>query len=170
MFGKRLFSVLWLSLFAIMTACNRDITTTQMQHTRMDTMMGGSRAHLTYMVDNALLHDMSIAEIHFVPHTRELSGTGIARLDRMALMLDTYGGTVRYETVVTDEAFVQKRLDHVHEYLATTGCDMSRVEVKAMMSGGRGMSAVKALAAEVKAAEVEGAGGSATSGFVSPGF
>lgn len=169
MFGKRLFSVLWLSLFAIMTACNRDITTTQMQHTRMDTMMETPRAHFTYMVDNALLHDMSIAEIHFVPHTRELSGTGIARLDRMAMMLDTYGGTVRYETDVTDEAFVQKRLDHVHEYLATTGCDMSRVEVKAMMSGGRGMSAVKALAAEVKAAEVEGAGGPATSGFVAPG-
>lgn len=165
MFLKRLFSVLLLSLFAIMTACNRDVTTTQMQHTRMDTTMATPRAHLTYMVDNALLHDMSIAEIHFVPHTRELSGTGIARLDRMAMMLDTYGGTVRYETDITDEEFVQKRLDHVHEYLATTGCDMSRVEVKAMMSGGRGMSAVKALAAEDKAAQAEGAGGPATSGF-----
>jgi len=127
------------------------------------------RAHLTYMVDNALLHDMSIAEIHFVPHTRELSGTGIARLDRMAMMLDTYGGTVRYETDVTDEAFVQKRLDHVHEYLATTGCDMSRVEVKAMMSGGRGMSAVKALAAEARAAQVESEGGSPTADWVEPG-
>ena len=85
---------------------------------------------------------MSIAEIHFVPHTRELSGTGIARLDRMAMMLDTYGGTVRYETDVTDEAFVQKRLDHVHEYLATTGCDMSRVEVKAMISAEKPLEAL----------------------------
>ena len=165
MFGKRLFSVLCLSMFAIMPACNKELTTTQMQHARMDTMMETPRAHLTYMVDNALLHDMSIAEIHFVPHTRELSGTGIARLDRMALMLDTYGGTVRYETDVTDEEFVQKRLDHVHEYLATTGCDMSRIEVKAMMSGGRGMSAVKAFAAEAKAAEAQDSGGLTTSGF-----
>ncbi len=153
-----------------MTACNnKELTTTQMQHARMDATLEKPRAHLTYMVDNALLHDMSIAEIHFVPHTRELSGTGIARLDRMAVMLDTYGGTVRYETDVTDEEFVQKRLDHVHEYLATTGCDMSRIDVKAMMSGGRGMSAVKALAGETKAAEAQDSGGFSTSGMVGPG-
>ena len=170
MFGKRLFSVLCLSAFTIMTACNKKMTTTQMQHARMDKMMETSRADFTYMADNALMHDMSVAEIHFVPHTRELSGTGIARLDRMALILDTYGGTVRYETFVTDEAFIQKRLDHVHEYLATTGCDMSRVEVKAMMSGGRGMSAVNALAAEAKAAQAQESGGFSTSGLDAPGI
>ncbi|MCH7729380.1 MAG: hypothetical protein IH991_23325 [Planctomycetes bacterium] len=168
MFGKRLFSVFCLSMLAIVTACNKPLTT-QMQHARMDTMMETPRARFTYMADNALMQDMSIAEIHFVPHTRELSGTGIARLDRMALLLDTYGGTVRYETFATDEAFVQKRLDHVHEYLATTGCDMSRVEVRAMMSGGRGMSAVKAIAAEAKAAQAQDPGGLSTSGLVAPG-
>ena len=133
----------------------------------MDKTMESPRANFTYMADNAILHDMSIAEIHFVPHTRELSGTGIARLDRMSTMLDTYGGTVRYETYETDEAIVQKRLDHVHEYLATTGCDMSRIDVKAMLSGGRGMSAVKALAAEAKAAEAQG-GGFSPAGMAGP--
>ncbi|MCH9033881.1 MAG: hypothetical protein IID42_05185 [Planctomycetes bacterium] len=150
MIGKRISSVLLMSSLAMLTSCNRDITATQIQHTKMDKMMAGSRAHLTYMADNAMLHDMSLADLHFVPHTRELSGTGIARLDRMAVMLDTYGGTVRYETYATNEAFIQERLDHVREYLATTGCDMSRVEIKTMLSGGRGMSAVKALGTEDK--------------------
>ena len=152
MIGKCISSALLMSVLAMMlTSCNRAITATQMQHAKMDKMMADSHAHLTYMADNAMLYDMSLADFHFVPHTREVSGTGIARLDRMAVMLDTYGGTVRYETFATDEAFVQERLDHVREYLVTTGCDMSRVEIKTMLSGGRGMSAVKALAAEAKA-------------------
>ena len=102
------------------------------------------------MADNAMLHDMSVADIHFVPHTAELSGTGAARLNRMATLLDTYGGTVRYETFNTDEALVKQRLDHVHEYLALTGCDMGRVQVKTMISGGRGMTASKAMIVEKK--------------------
>ena len=136
MIGKCISSAMLVSILAMLASCNSDVkTATQMQHAKMDKMMANSRAHLTYMADNAMLHDMSIADFHFVPHTRELSGTGIARLDRMAVMLDTYGGTVRYETYATDEAFVQERLDHVGEYLATTGCDMTRVEIKTMLSG-----------------------------------
>jgi hypothetical protein len=164
MFRKYAWSTLMLSLFAASTACNRDLTATQMQHAKMDETMAAPRAHLVYMADNALLHDMSVADLHFVPHTHELSGTGIARLDRMAVLLDTYGGTVRYETFSTDARFVQARLDHVREYIATTGCDMGRVEVKAMLSGGRGMSAEKAIAAEEKAAAPQGAGGAPAAG------
>ena len=158
MFGKYACSTLLL-LLATSSACNRDLTATQMQHTKMDEMLTKPQAHLTYMVDNAILQDMSLADIHFIPHTRELSGTGIARLDRMAVLLDTYGGLVRYETYNTDARFVNDRLDHVREYLDTTGCDMSRVEFKSTMSGGYGMSAEKALAAEQKATMGQADGG-----------
>jgi len=167
MFGK--YACFTLSLvLATTSACNRDLTATQIQHTKMDNMLTKPQAHLTYMVDNAILQDMSIADIHFVPHTSELSGTGIARLDRMAVLLDTYGGLVRYETYNTDAGFVRDRLDHVREYLETTGCDMSRVELKSAMSGGYGMSAEKALAAEAKATQEEAGGAQAGAGGLLP--
>lgn len=119
-----------------------------LQNEKMEATMNEPRAHYANMVDNAILHDMSIADFHFVPHTSELSGTGVARLDRMGPLLDTYGGTVRYETQTTDEVLVQARLDHVREYLTVVGCDMDRIELRAMMSGGRGMTAIHALRAE----------------------
>jgi len=144
------------SLALVNTACNdcndckKFKTTTDLQVEKIDKTMEEPREHFTNMADNAMLHDMSVADIHFVAHTAELSGTGAARLNRMATLLDTYGGTVRYETFTTDEAFVKQRLDHVHEYLALTGCDMGRVQVKAMISGGRGMAASKAIIVESK--------------------
>ena len=98
------------------------------------------------MADNAILQDMSIADIHFVPHTAEISGTGAVRLDRMAALLEAYGGTVRYETYLDDAAMVEHRLAHVMEYLTFTGCNMSRVQVRAMMSGGRTIPASEAIA------------------------
>jgi len=130
--------------------CKKFKTTTDLQVEKIDKAIEEPREHYTNMADNAMLHDMSVADFHFVPHTSELSGTGAARLNRMATLLDTYGGTVRYETFNTDEAFVQKRLDHVQEYLALTGCEMGRVQVKAMISGGRGMTASKAMKVEAK--------------------
>jgi len=99
----------------------------------------------TYMADNAILHDMSIADIHFIPHTTELSGTGVIRLARFAKLLNAYGGTVRYETFETDEDLIRQRLDHVREFIASLDCDMERVQFAAMISGGRGMRAEEAI-------------------------
>jgi len=110
------------------------------------------------MVDNAILHDMTVADLHFVPHTAELNGTGVARLDRMTYLLDVYGGIVRYETFEKDESLVAGRLAHVQEYLESTGCDMSRVSVKTMISGGRGMRASDAI--RIMKAGTAGAAGS----------
>ena len=151
------------ALIVASAACNDKLTTTDMQHARMDESRSAPRPHLSYMVDNAMQHDMSLADIHFVPHTAELSGTGIVRLDRMAVLLDTYGGMVRYDTVLTDEALVLKRLEHVRDYLATTGCDVDRVKFQAAITGGRGMPADDAIEAKERAAE-----GSEQSGSAAP--
>lgn len=145
--------------------CEKLKTATDLQTDLIDKSKEAPREHFTNMADNAMLHDMSVADIHFVPHTAELSGTGAARLNRMATLLDTYGGTVRYETFNTDEAFVKLRLEHVREYLALTGCDMGRVEIKAMISGGRGTSASKAIVVDAKGPAKDAKAGKATSGL-----
>ncbi len=124
-------------------------TATDVQVEKMDTSMDDPQDHFVNMADNAMLHDMSVADIHFVPHTTELSGTGATRLNRMATLLDTYGGTVRYETFNTDEELVNRRIEHVREYLALAGCDMGRVDVKTGLSGGRGMAADRAILIDV---------------------
>ncbi len=143
-------------LALVSTACNtcpdcKELkTSTDLQIEKIDQSREVPPEHFTNMLDNAILQDMSIADVHFVPHTAELSGTGAARLNRMATLLDAYGGTVRYETFDTNEEMVKNRLEHVREYLALTGCDMGRVAIKAMMSGGRGMAATKAIQVDVK--------------------
>ena len=145
--------------------CKPIKTSTDLQMELINQSREEPREHFTYMADNAMLHDMSVADIHFVPHTAELSGTGAARLDRMASLLDTYGGTVRYETFGTDEEMVKRRLEHVREYLALTGCDMGRVQIKAMISGGGGLAATKAIQVDLKGTAKESKGGKATTGL-----
>jgi hypothetical protein len=100
----------------------------------------------TQMADNAILRDMSLTDSHFVAHSAEISGLGVARLERMAKLLTTYGGTVRYQTDSRDEKLVKQRLDHVREYLKLTGCNMERVAVAAALPGGKGMPGDEAMA------------------------
>jgi hypothetical protein len=128
-----------------LTACNRMQAPSDRQNALLDDVRYSPRAYRTHMADNATLHDMSVVDFHFVPHTSELSGTGVARLERMAALLDAYGGTVRYETSLADDDLIALRLDHVREYLSLAGCNMSRVEVRTGLSGGRGMAASDAL-------------------------
>jgi hypothetical protein len=134
------------TLAVISVACNNHQTTTDLQLSRMDETKRRFASYNADMIDNAILHDMSVADIHFIAHTGELSGIGEARLNRMAKLLHTYGGTVRYETTLDDEVLMDQRLAHVREYLALTGCDMERVEVTDMMSGGRGIPGDEAVA------------------------
>ena len=136
------------SLFVLSAGCHgpeNDLTNTELHMANMENAKGQYGRHLDDMVDNAIL-----ADIHFVAHTGELSGTGVARLNRMAHLLNTYGGTVRYETDLADAQLVSQRLDHVREYLTMTGANMDRVQVKTMISGGRGMTARKAVEVDLK--------------------
>ena len=141
------FAVSFLAFAA--AGCNGQVrNATHFQTAKMEEGRNRFGAYRNNMVDNAILHDMSIADIHFIPHSIELSGTGVARLSRMASLLDTYGGIVRYETVLMDDDMIASRLKHVREFLDLTGCDMSRVELKVLLSGGRGMPASDAIQAE----------------------
>ncbi len=107
-----------------------------------------------YMVDNAMLEDLSLADVHFVPHTVELNGLGAKRLERYAKLLTVYGGAIRYATDMTDEPIVERRLASIRSYLATTGIETDRIKVVKEMPGGVGMPAEEAIAA--KAANIGG--------------
>ncbi|GMU36512.1 MAG: hypothetical protein KJ057_07165 [Phycisphaerae bacterium] len=123
----------------------------------------------TSMSDNAMTHDMTVADLHFIPHSSEISGTGVVRLTRLTPHLNHYGGIVRYETFEKDQALVDMRLEHVREFLVDAGCDMSRVEVKAMISGGRGIRASDAIRQMEKgtAPPADGQGGAGMTGGAS---
>lgn len=100
----------------------------------------------TYMVDNAMLEDLSLADIHFVPHSTELNGLGARRLERYAKLLTVYGGAIRYSTDLTDKTMVERRMESIRRYLATTSIAPERVNVIQGMPGGRGMDAREAMA------------------------
>lgn len=135
-------SVLLLGLLFSLGACNSGQpygSSSDIQMARMDRTIEGYGSNMNRMVDNAILSDMSVSDSHFIPHTAEISGTGEKRLDRMASLLNTYGGTVRYATSLADEEMIKNRIEHVREYLALVGCDMSRTDISVMEPGGRGM-------------------------------
>lgn len=147
MFGNVRRVLMLSSLLFVAVGCqnDKDLTAGQIQSAKMDEAGRSVRRHLVAMADNALLHNMAVADTDFVPHTTELSGTGAARLDRLAPMLATYGGMLRYETYLADEVLVEQRLAHVREYLGLVGCDLDRVKIAAVMSGGRTTSAREGL-------------------------
>ena len=101
--------------------------------------------HFIHMTDNAMLSDASIADIHFEPHSAYLSGLGVKRLARMAELMDVCGGTIYYETGITDNDLIQARLDAAREFLLSCGLDEERVLVEAGYSRGQGMHAVDAI-------------------------
>lgn len=147
---------------------NHDQTANQLHQSHMDRAKANYGRHMHDMADNAILQDMSLVDFHFVAHSSEISGTGADRLNRMAHLLNTYGGTVHYQTDLADTDLVNKRLAHVKEYLTVAGCDMDRVQVKTGLSGGRGMPARKALEVEAKGTANPAASAGATTGFAMP--
>lgn len=164
MLGKHPLLVLLPTLFVVTTACHDIHTTGELQRRQINASRRNPVTYRNYMhmVDNAILRDMSVADIHFVRHTSEVSGIGEARLNRLAKLLNTYGGIVRYETELDDEALIQQRLGRVREYLALSGCDMDRVEVAQMISGGRGMPGDEAVEKFIKGTGAEQEAGSST--------
>ncbi len=98
-----------------------------------------------YQNDQGMMADRSIADLHFVPHTTHLSGTGEARLERFAELLSETGGTIHYDTSLTDNDLVQARVAVAQRYLADMSQGLNPIDVAVGMSGGRGMQAREAI-------------------------
>ena len=94
-----------------------------------------------YMVDNGMMHDLSVSDVHFVPHTAQLSGLGVRRLNRYAELLEGYGGTVHLDTTESDQSLNQARVSAITTHLASTGLNMNNVKVQTGLPQGRGLDA-----------------------------
>ena len=148
MIGSRSRMLMLVTLILACAACRsnqKNFPTTEMQMRSMDEVRASYGRHFSDMVDNATLSDMTVSDLHFIPHTSELSGVGEVKLGRFSKLLNTYGGTVRYETMNENSELVKDRMQHVHEYLSLTGCNMERVEVAVMMPGGSGIPGDEAV-------------------------
>jgi len=112
-------------------------------------------AYYVYHNDQGLLADMSIADIHFVAHQSELSGTGEARMARYAELLATTGGTIHYDTSMADDKLLKARLAAANDFLKKTVPGTKMVKVELGLAGGRGMTAREAKAARDVAEQPE---------------
>jgi len=105
----------------------------------------GLAAQYAHMVDNALLEDMTIGDVHFVPHRAALNSLGEERLARLASLLETYGGTIRFNTDLTDEELIGQRVEQVRTFLRQAGVETARSLLKRDMPGGHGLPAGEAI-------------------------
>jgi len=96
-----------------------------------------------YHYDQGLMSSRAIAEIHFVPGSAELSGTGVARLERYAELLATSGGTIHYEPGISDEELIESRLQTARVFLANAIPNARGITVVAGADEGRGMTAAE---------------------------
>lgn len=124
-----------------------------------------------YMTDNALLADMTVSDIHFLPHRAQLSALGEQRLARLVSLMQAYGGTIRFNSSLTDQELIRSRLATVRDFLAEAGVDTTAEVVREDLPGGRGMDAVEVIL--IKAGEAtytprEGGRPGATTGGTAP--
>ncbi len=97
-----------------------------------------------HMIDNALLEDMTMSDIHFYPHRAALNSLGEERLQRLAGLIEVHGGEVRFSTNEDDE-LVEQRTEAIVAYLARQGINTSHEVVTRDLPGGRGMDAKQAI-------------------------
>ena len=103
------------------------------------------------MEDNALLSDLSVAIIHFTPHTTELNFLGKQRLQRYAELLMHRGGTLYLDSPPADEIVSNARMQSIRDYLASAGIADDRIATEFGLKAGRGMAAVEAIVVKERA-------------------
>lgn len=96
-----------------------------------------------YMVDNAMLADMTMNDSHFVPHRAGLNGLGMERLTRLAQLMQVHGGTIRLNTDECMEGINTQRMQTVRDFLSEAGVSVAGEVVVCDMSGGEGLSAAE---------------------------
>ncbi len=100
---------------------------------------------MVYMVDNAMLEDMTISDAHFVPHRTMLNSLGEDRLARFASLIEVYGGPVRFNTDLQDEELIDARTTSIVDYLGECGVDTYAEAVVLDHPGGTGMKSREAI-------------------------
>lgn len=146
------------SLFALSTAgCIEPEDTTSVNSPSYgDSEKRGTLAeYLAYHNDQGMLADLSITDIHFVSHSSQLSGTGVARLERYAELLASTGGTLNYNTKTRDKTLIEARLNTARTFLAEAFPSQHSIDVATGLPGGRGMVAKEAIGGQTVAKQAE---------------
>ncbi len=125
--------------------CESSKAVPAMEYASNETARADMAARHQVMIDQAMLHNMSLADIHFVPHTEKLNKLGEKRLQRYAELLVEYGGTLYLETTSRDEAFCNNRMQNMMDFLRTASVAADRMQIALGNSAGRGMDAVEAI-------------------------
>lgn len=99
----------------------------------------------TYMADNATLTMMTVNDNHFVPGRAMLNSQGRQRLDRLASLIDAYGGQIRFNTDSQDHTLNGQRMNAIRAHLAETGVATGGDLVVMGMPGGEGSLAEEAI-------------------------
>lgn len=113
-----------------------------------------SQGTLVYMSDNAALSDMTVSDMHFLPHRAKLTTLGRERVARLAQLVETHGGTIRLSSDLTDESLVNQRLEVVRDYLAKSGMSVNPDTVVLDIPGGEGMRSTDAIAIRNESAKL----------------
>jgi hypothetical protein len=111
--------------------------------------------YFDYHDDQGMLADMSIADIHFVPHSAEISGVGEVRLERYAELLARTGGRISYDTSLRDQALVEARLANARTFLKDALPTAKTIDVVLGLPGGRGMTTKEASLGKAVAEQPE---------------
>ncbi|MEW6250243.1 MAG: hypothetical protein AB1716_06330, partial [Planctomycetota bacterium] len=93
----------------------------------------------------ALLADMSITDIHFVPDRPGLNTLGLERLGKLAELLERYGGAVRFSTDETDSELVEARMQSIRSFLREAGLETTTEVLVRDMPASPGMDATQAI-------------------------
>ena len=97
----------------------------------------------TYQTDNALMTEMAIYDMHFIPGQATLSGTGEVRLARYSELLADSGGTLHYQSNRVDDALASRRIETARSYLSKQHGDSKSppIVVEGDMTQATGMDA-----------------------------
>lgn len=94
---------------------------------------------------NADMADMAVCDVDFWPNRAQLNGTGTAKLNRLAWIVDHYGGTVMVDLVEPNTQLARDRVGMVKTYLRTWGLSDEKIQVALGLPPTRGMNADEAI-------------------------
>lgn len=98
-----------------------------------------------HMCDNATLSDMAVNDSHFNPHRASLNSLGESKLVRMAALIEQYGGDVRYNAAMRDDALVDARVRSLVRFLNDHGVAVREDDIVRDLPAGEGMDATQAI-------------------------
>lgn len=101
---------------------------------------------LDSMTNNALLANMAVSDMHFIPHRPYLTDLGCQELNRMAWFVQRYGSTIILDLAQQDSDLAKYRKKVVEDYLLACGLPAEKVEVVFAMPASTGLPADEAVA------------------------